>query len=157
MAAFRDRFSRTDFFNIAYEDAFNPIAGRAARAAAVPGSGAPGLPATSTPDRAPFNPPPGRAARAAAVSGSGPSGLPGNYQPVESAWYIPGPTAIIDTYAATPSTTGTLVVDDPNHILAACEVPGDNDWFAVTLTAGVTYQFGQYAYARGAVGVQGSN
>jgi hypothetical protein len=125
MAAFRDRFSRTDFFNIAYEDAFNPIAGRAARAAA--------------------------------VSGSGASGLPGNYQPVESAWYIPGPTAIIDTYAATPSTTGTLVVDDPNHILAACDVPGDNDWFAVTLTAGVTYQFGQYAYAGGAVGITESN
>src|ERR1044072_9669575 len=104
MAAFRDRFSRTDFFHIRHEDAFNPIAGRAARAAA--------------------------------LSGSGASGLPGNYQPVESAWYIPGPTAIIDTYAATPSTTGTLVVDDPNHILAAVGRPGGNDSVAVTLVSG---------------------
>jgi hypothetical protein len=81
---------------------------------------------------------------------------PDNYQPVESAWYIPGPTALIDTYTANASTTGTLVVDNPNHVIAACDTPGDNDWFAVTLTAGVTYQFGQYAYAGGLPGAEGN-
>ena len=86
----------------------------------------------------------------------GDSGLPDNYQPVESAWYIPGPTALIDVYTPNPSTTGTLVVDDPNHVIAACDTPGDNDWFAVTLTAGVTYQFGQYAYAGGIPGAEGN-
>jgi len=122
MPGFRDRFSRTDFFNIGYEDSFNPIVGRAARAATVTGD----------------------------------SGLPGNYQPVESAWYIPGPTALVDVYTATPSTSGTLVVDDVNHVIAACDTPGDNDWFAVTLTAGVTYEFGQYAYAGGIPGMEGN-
>ena len=88
----------------------------------------------------------------------GDSGLPANYQPVESAWYIPGPTAIVDTYAPTKFTTGTLVVDDVNHVIAACDTPGDNDWFAVTLTAGVTYQFGQYAYAvPGLLGTERNN
>ena len=86
----------------------------------------------------------------------GDSGLPANYQPVESAWYIPGPTAIIDVYAPTTNTTGTLVVDDVNHVIAACDTPGDNDWFAVTLTAGVTYEFGQYAYAGGLPGAEGN-
>jgi Ca2+-binding RTX toxin-like protein len=78
-------------------------------------------------------------------------GLPDNYQPVESAWYIPGPTAIVDVYEPTKDTTGTLVVDGA-HVIAACDTPGDNDWFAVTLTAGQTYQFGQYAYAGGIPG-----
>ena len=82
--------------------------------------------------------------------------LPGNYQPVESAWYIPGPTALIDVYTPDPNTTGTLVVDDANHVIAACDTPGDNDWFAVTLTAGETYQFGQYAYAGGIPGAEGN-
>ena len=77
---------------------------------------------------------------------AGGSGRPDNYQPVEAAWYIPGPTALIDVYTPGPNTTGTLVVDDPNHVIAACDTPGDNDWFAVTLTAGQTYEFGQYAY-----------
>ena len=89
------------------------------------------------------------------TASAGNSGRPDNYQPVESAWYIPGPTAIIDTYAPTPSTTGTLVVDG-SHIIAACDTPGDNDWFAVTLTAGVTYQFGQYAYGPHPAGVEGA-
>ncbi len=80
---------------------------------------------------------------------------PGNYQPVESAWYIPGPTALIDTYTAAPNTTGTLVVDGA-HVIAACDTPGDSDWFAVTLTAGVTYQIGQYAYAGGIPGAEGN-
>ncbi len=84
------------------------------------------------------------------------SGLPNNYQPVESAWYVPGPTALIDVYTPAPNTTGTLVVDDPNHVIAACDTPGDNDWFAVTLTAGVTYQFGQYARAGGIPGAEGN-
>ena len=43
-----------------------------------------------------------------------------------------------------------------NHVIAACDTPGDNDWFAVTLTAGVTYQFGQYAYVGGIPGVEGN-
>jgi hypothetical protein len=77
-----------------------------------------------------------------AGGGIGRAALPANYQPVESAWYIPGPTALIDVYTPAPNTTGTLVVDGA-HVLAACDTPGDNDWFAVTLTAGVTYQFGQ--------------
>ena len=81
---------------------------------------------------------------------------PDNYQPVESAWYIPGPTALIDVYTPDENTTGTLVVDDPNHVIAASDTPGDNDWFAVTLTAGQTYQFGQYAYAGGIPGVEGN-
>ena len=81
---------------------------------------------------------------------------PDNYQPVESAWYIPGPTALIDVYTPDANTTGTLVVDDPNHVIAACDTPGDNDWFAVTLTAGETYQFGQYAYAGGIPGAEGN-
>ncbi|HEY0130690.1 MAG TPA: M10 family metallopeptidase C-terminal domain-containing protein, partial [Allosphingosinicella sp.] len=82
--------------------------------------------------------------------------VPGNYQPVESAWYVPGPTALVDGYTAAPNTTGTLVVDDPNHVLAASDTPGDNDWFKVTLTAGQTYQFGQYARAGGVPGVEGN-
>ncbi len=85
----------------------------------------------------------------------GASGLPGNYQPVESAWNIPGPTALIDVYTPDENTTGTLVVDG-NHVIAACDVPGDNDWFAVTLTAGETYEFGQYAYAGGIPPVEGN-
>jgi len=82
--------------------------------------------------------------------------VPANYQPFESAWYIPGPTALIDVYTAAPNTTGTLVVDDPNHVIAASDTPGDNDWFAVTLTAGETYEFGQYAYAGGIPGAEGN-
>jgi serralysin len=85
----------------------------------------------------------------------GDSGLPGNYQPVESAWNIPGPTALIDVYTPDENTTGTLVVDG-NHVIAASDTPGDNDWFAVTLTAGVTYEFGQFAYVGGIPGVEGS-
>lgn len=81
---------------------------------------------------------------------------PDNYQPVESAWYVPGPTALIDVYTPAPNTTGTLVVDDPNHVIAACDTPGDNDWFAVTLTAGQTYEFGQYARAGGIPGAEGN-
>ncbi|MGZ8286603.1 MAG: hypothetical protein ACXWUQ_13380, partial [Allosphingosinicella sp.] len=81
---------------------------------------------------------------------------PDNYQPVESAWYVPGPTALIDVYTPAPNTTGTLVVDDPNHVLAASDTPGDNDWFAVTLTAGEIYEFGQYARAGGIPGVEGN-
>jgi serralysin len=81
---------------------------------------------------------------------------PDNYEPVESAWYIPGPTALVDGYTAAPNTTGTLVVDDPNHVLAASDTPGDNDWFKVTLTAGETYQFGQYARVGGIPGVEGN-
>ncbi len=83
-----------------------------------------------------------------ATDDTGDSGLPDNYQPVESAWNIPGPNALIDVYAPDENTTGTLVVDGA-HVIAASDVPGDNDWFAVTLTAGVTYEFGQYAYAGG--------
>ncbi len=82
--------------------------------------------------------------------------VPANFQPVESAWYIPGPTALIDTYTAAPNTTGTLVVDDPNHVLAASDTPGDQDWFKVTLTAGQTYEFGQYARAGGIPGAEGN-
>ena len=85
----------------------------------------------------------------------GDSGLPDNYQPVESAWYIPGPTALIDVYTPDENTTGTLVVDGA-HVIAASDTPGDNDWFAVTLTAGQTYQFGQYAYAGGIPGAEGN-
>jgi serralysin len=84
------------------------------------------------------------------------SGLPDNHQPVESAWYIPGPNSLIDVYTPDENTTGTLVVDDVNHVIAACDTPGDNDWFAVTLTAGVTYEFGQYAYAGGIPGMEGN-
>ena len=82
-------------------------------------------------------------------------GLPGNYQPVELAWNIPGPTALIDVYTPDENTTGTLVVDG-NHVIAASDTPGDNDWFAVTLTAGETYEFGQYAYAGGIPGAEGN-
>jgi serralysin len=83
------------------------------------------------------------------------SGLPDNYQPVESAWYIPGPTALIDVYTPNKNTTGTLVVDGA-HVIASSDTPGDNDWFAVTLTAGQTYQFGQYAYVGGIPGSEGN-
>ncbi|HYI64428.1 MAG TPA: M10 family metallopeptidase C-terminal domain-containing protein [Allosphingosinicella sp.] len=86
----------------------------------------------------------------------GNSGRPANYEPVESAWYIPGPTALVDTYTPNAMTSGTLVVDDPNHVMAACDIPGDNDWFAVTLTGGVTYQFGQYARAGSVSGTENS-
>jgi Ca2+-binding RTX toxin-like protein len=95
-------------------------------------------------------------AAASTIGTIGDSGLPDNYQPVESAWYVPGPTALIDVYTPAPNTTGTLVVDDPNHVIAACDTPGDNDWFAVTLTAGQTYEFGQYAYVGGIPGVEGN-
>ncbi|HVQ09732.1 MAG TPA: M10 family metallopeptidase C-terminal domain-containing protein [Allosphingosinicella sp.] len=90
------------------------------------------------------------------TASAGDSGLPDNYQPVESAWYLPGPTALIDVYTPAPNTTGALVVNDPNHVIAACDTPGDKDWFAVTLTAGVTYEFGQYAYVGGIPGVEGN-
>src|SRR5688572_11372117 len=80
---------------------------------------------------------------------------PDNYQPVESAWNIPGPTALIDVYTPDENTTGTLVVDGA-HVIAASDTPGDNDWFAVTLTAGQIYQFGQYAYAGGIPGAEGN-
>ena len=89
------------------------------------------------------------------VAADGGSRLPDNYQPVESAWYVPGPTALIDVYTPNPSTTGTLVVDGA-HIIASCDTPGDNDWFAVTLTAGVTYQFGEYARVGGIPGAEGN-
>ena len=85
----------------------------------------------------------------------GDSGLPANYQPVESAWNIPGPTALIDVYTPAPNTTGTLVVDGA-HVLAASDTPGDNDWFAVTLTAGQTYEFGQFARTGGLPGAEGN-
>ncbi|HEX9948106.1 MAG TPA: M10 family metallopeptidase C-terminal domain-containing protein [Allosphingosinicella sp.] len=80
---------------------------------------------------------------------------PGNYEPVESAWNVPGPTALIDVYTPDRNTTGTLVVDG-NHVIAASDIPGDSDWFAVTLTAGGIYQFGQYAYAGGIPGAEGN-
>jgi len=85
----------------------------------------------------------------------GDSGLPANYQPVESAWNIPGPTALIDVYTPAPNTSGTLVVDGA-HVLAASDTPGDNDWFAVTLTAGQTYEFGQFARTGGIPGAEGN-
>jgi serralysin len=88
------------------------------------------------------------------MASAGGLGLPHNYQPVEAAWYIPGPTALIDVYTPGPNTTGTLVVDDPNHVIAACDTPGDSDWFKVTLTAGQTYEFGQFAYVGGLPGVE---
>ncbi len=87
--------------------------------------------------------------------GSDASGRPGNYQPVESAWNIPGPTALVDVYTPDENTSGTLVADGA-HVVAACDIPGDNDWFAVTLTAGVTYEFGQYAYVGGLPGAEGN-
>ncbi|HYD37697.1 MAG TPA: M10 family metallopeptidase C-terminal domain-containing protein, partial [Allosphingosinicella sp.] len=87
--------------------------------------------------------------------GAGGSGRPANYQPFESAWNIPGPNALVDVYAPDENTTGTLVVDGA-HVIAASDIPGDNDWFAVTLTAGQTYEFGQYAYAGGVPGAEGS-
>ncbi|HEX8240806.1 MAG TPA: M10 family metallopeptidase C-terminal domain-containing protein [Allosphingosinicella sp.] len=93
---------------------------------------------------------------AGSAGGSKLISVPANYQPVESAWYIPGPTALVDGYEATKNTTGTLVVDDPNHVLAAIDTPGDTDWFKVTLTQGHTYQFGQYARAGGIPGAENS-
>ena len=56
---------------------------------------------------------------------TGAADRPDNYQPVESAWYIPGPAALIDVYTPNENTTGTLVVDDVNHVIAACDTPGD--------------------------------
>ncbi|HEX8527279.1 M10 family metallopeptidase C-terminal domain-containing protein [Allosphingosinicella sp.] len=85
----------------------------------------------------------------------GGSGLPDNHQTVESAWNIPGPNALVDDYDPDENTTGTLVVDGA-HVVAAIDIPGDEDWFAVTLTAGVTYEFGQYAYVGGVPGVEGN-
>src|SRR5687767_13272641 len=52
------------------------------------------------------------AGSAAGFGASNPdSGLPANYEPVESAWDIPGPNALVDEYTATSNTSGTLVVD----------------------------------------------
>jgi serralysin len=132
MPVFRDRASRTEFFTLWDENSVQFQLSRALggfRAEA----------AWSQLDTA----------------SAGASGRPANYEPVESAWYIPGPTAIIDTYTPDENTTGTLVVDG-SHVIAACDTPGDNDWFEVTLTGGVTYQFGQYAYAGHAAGVEGA-
>ncbi len=98
---------------------------------------------------------PGDTSTVSTINTIGDSGLPDNYQPVESAWNIPGPTALIDEYDADENTTGSLVVDG-SHVIAACDVLGDNDWFAVTLTAGETYEFGQYAYAGHVAGVEGN-
>jgi serralysin len=94
-------------------------------------------------------------ATAFAIEGVDDSGLPANYEPVESAWNIPGPNALIDVYTPDANTTGTLVVDGA-HVLAASDTPGDNDWFAVTLTAGETYEFGQFARAGGIPGSEGN-
>jgi hypothetical protein len=96
------------------------------------------------------------AAISAAYMGTTAAGtVPDNYQPVESAWNVPGPTALIDVYTPDRNTTGTLVVDGA-HVIASSDTPGDNDWFAVTLTAGEIYEFGQYAYAGGVPGAEGS-
>ncbi|HEX9963511.1 MAG TPA: M10 family metallopeptidase C-terminal domain-containing protein, partial [Allosphingosinicella sp.] len=92
---------------------------------------------------------------AATSFNAGNSGRPDNYEPVESAWDIPGPNALVDGYTAAPNTTGTLVVDG-SHVLAASDTPGDKDWFKVTLTAGQIYQFGQYARTGGIPGVEGN-
>jgi hypothetical protein len=95
---------------------------------------------------------------AAAAGGSKMAGavaVPANYEPVESAWYIPGPTAFLDVYKPNKDTSGTLVVDGA-HVMAASDTPGDNDWFAVTLTAGQTYQFGQYARTGGTPPTEGN-
>jgi serralysin len=81
--------------------------------------------------------------------------VPSNFQPVESAYNIPGPNALVDGYAAAPNTTGTLVVDGA-HVLAAIDTPGDEDWFKVTLTAGETYDFGQYTRVGGTPGPEGN-
>ncbi|HEX8412931.1 MAG TPA: hypothetical protein VF637_03480, partial [Sphingomicrobium sp.] len=90
-----------------------------------------------------------------AFPGASGSLRPDNYQPVELAWNVPSPTALIDVYTPDKNTTGTLVVDGA-HVIASSDMPGDNDWFAVTLTAGQTYEFGQYAYAGGIPGAERS-
>jgi hypothetical protein len=143
MPVFRDRTSRTDFFNLRDD---NSVQFQFARVGDNLASSAIVLPGPQALDTVPGN----------TSTTAGDPGLPGNYQPVESAWYVPGPTALIDVYTPNQNTTGTLVVDDANHVIAACDTPGDNDWFAVTLTAGETYQFGQYAYAGGIPGAEGN-
>jgi serralysin len=172
MPGFRDRFSRTDFFNIP-EDSTQIMLSRAFDAfdkhthALYVGDSIPLPPLPTAPALIGMDGHPADFTTTATLTvdaawsqldmaSAGDSGLPDNYEPVESAWYVPGPTALIDVYTPNQSTTGTLVVDDANHVIAACDTPGDNDWFAVTLTAGVTYQFGQYAYAGGIPGMEGN-
>jgi Ca2+-binding RTX toxin-like protein len=156
MPAFRDRAHRTDFFSRWDDDSTGIHFSRAL------GNLTTAFPVHAAADRALTAPNLWGGFRADAVwsqldtATAGASGRPANYEPVESAWYIPGPTAIIDDYTPDENTTGTLVVDDVNHVIAACDTPGDNDWFEVTLTGGVTYQFGQYAYAGHAAGVEGA-
>ena len=44
-----------------------------------------------------------------------------------------------DDYAGSITTTGTVSVDGPKT--GTIEIAGDTDWFRITLTAGLTYQF----------------
>ena len=58
----------------------------------------------------------------------------------EQGTYTLSVTEVVDDYAASSSTTGTVVVDgDP--ATGTIERPGDQDWFEVTLQADQTYRF----------------
>ena len=58
------------------------------------------------------------------------------------------PTAVVDTIPGDTSTTATLTVGGA-HIVSTINTPGDFDFFKVNLTAGVTYEFGQYQVKNG--------
>ena len=56
--------------------------------------------------------------------------------------------AAADDYSANPATTGILAAGE--GVNATIEVSGDTDWFATTLTTGVTYWFGMEGGPTGA-------
>lgn len=60
--------------------------------------------------------------------------------------------ATTDTIPGDTTTTETLAVDGA-HVVSTLDTVGDQDFFAVTLTADVQYQIGMYGYAGGPGGV----
>lgn len=66
--------------------------------------------------------------------------------------YTPAAIATIDTIPGSTASTATLSVDGA-HVVSTIDSIGDQDFYAVTLTAGVQYQIGMYGYAGGPSGV----
>ena len=60
--------------------------------------------------------------------------------------------ALADDIPNDDSTTHTVTVDGP-RVRSTINTPGDQDWFAVELVAGVTYDIGQYGTREGPTGV----
>ncbi len=62
-----------------------------------------------------------------------------DYSSGTGSYTVSAATTSVDDYAASTSTTGSVAVG--GSATGRIETTGDNDWFAVTLTAGQSYQF----------------